>query len=93
MRVSIRHDDLRGACIKGPADGRIDILSHELPEAKVLGMLGIHLVPGGHTGDAFHVCSDQDFHEFSSVESSGAAPGLPNYDFASLFSTRFPIMG
>ncbi len=26
-------------------------------------MFGIDLVPGRDTGDAFHICCDQDFHE------------------------------
>ena len=33
----------------------------------VIGLPGGDLVPGGHTGDAFHIGGDQDFHDWSPV--------------------------
>ena len=71
--MPIGDDDLSGAGVKRPTDGGVDISGHQLAEAQVFGMRGIDLVPGGDPGDAFHVSSDQKFHEFSFMESSGSS--------------------
>ncbi len=44
------------------SDGRVDVIGHQATETRVLGVVGVNLVPVGHTGDAFHIGSNEDFH-------------------------------
>src|SRR3990172_57044 len=60
--VSVRNDDLSRARLKGPAYGGVYILGHQLAKARVLRVPRRDLVPGGHSGNTFHVCGDKDFH-------------------------------
>ena len=60
--VPVGNQDRICPAFTNPAYGCIDIVGHQTAKARVFRMIGVNLIPVGHSGDAFHVGGDKDFH-------------------------------
>jgi hypothetical protein len=48
--------------LAGTTDSCIDVVCHQATKAGIFNVVGVNLIPVGHSSDAFHVGSNENFH-------------------------------